>query len=205
MFESGIVYIQMLVVIVEMNNRNFIEHFSGTKKTLAFILICYLGILIPIWNSVNPDSNLSGFLIFTLILTLLISYVIYWQFAQYKRLTNEFKESGLLTFLMNNGFEIVEKTNGWNYELYISGSYNNSIINISLSSEKGNIWNKYFLNFDGISLSDYQRLNSEQEQPISTNFYPEVIRLTKNHDLLTDLKEHLDKFSSELNERNTLI
>ena len=186
-----------------MSNRNFIEHILGIKKTLVFIFICYLMMLMPIWYSFNSESNTIYFLLLTLALTLLISWIIYWQFAQHKRLTNEFKESGLLTFLINNGFEIKEKATGWNYELNISGSYNNSVINIRLSSEKGNIWNKYFLNFDGIALSDCQPLKSEQEQVVSTNFYPEVIKLTNNRNALTDLKQHLNKFSAELNERNT--
>lgn len=191
------------MIIVEMNSRSFIEHILGIKKTIVFLVICYLAMITPIWNSFDPESNIKGFLILNLLLTLLISWIIYWQYAQYERVIDDFKKSGLLKFLLNNGFVINEKPNGWNYEINISGSYTDSVISIYLSSRKGDIWNKYFLNFEGISLLDYQDLNSREEHSIPVSFYSETIKLTKNQNVVRDLKEHLHKFSCELNEKNT--
>ena len=181
-----------------MKIRNFKEHISGLKKTLIFILVAYLLIVIPIISSLSKESSLIDYAFFIAGITVLVAFIVYWVYAEHNRLITNFQSSGVFTLLEDLEFEIKERNTGWNYEFDIQGNFNQCIIMIDTVSEKGNIWNKYYLTLCGITQAEKSVKNNDDVSDIPTYLYAAKIRLTRNTESRAILEEHLEKFSTQL-------
>ncbi|QSE98676.1 hypothetical protein [Fulvivirga lutea] len=176
----------------QLKNRTFIEYLSGIKKAVLFFVAICLTIIIPLWSSIDLESNLVNLLFLSIFWIGIILWIIYLLYAQHKRLIKDLKETGVYRFLTQHGFKILETSNGWNYIITISGKYQNARINIVLDYEKGNLWHKYYLYLEGLTKLEKKQIHQ----------YPKTIKLTKNDTILSDLKYHLEIFATQLNEVN---
>jgi len=159
-------------------------------------------IIIPLTSSYSEKSNPSDFVLITIGIIGLLIWILYWMHAEHVRLLTNFQQSGILEFLEESDFTIEERSTGWNYELDIQGTYNKCLIKIDVMSEKGNIWNKYYLILEGLATNEIREID-EGTLDVQTYLYPEKIRLTKDTESKSTLEMHLEKFSEELIQEKT--
>lgn len=161
-------------------------------------LAAYLSIIALLVSGTSESSNLKHFAALFFFLSLLYIWIIYWCYNEQRRLYKSLKSSGVLNFLVNQDFRIQERLNGWTYELEIQGYYNNSLVRIDISHEKGTLWQKYFLNLEGVPLSDVEAATTNGKGQINTFYHHTPVRLIKSDETLCSLKKHLSRFTNSL-------
>jgi hypothetical protein len=182
----------------ELPRRNLIEHYRGIKGTLIFIISIYLMITLILLSTISDKTDIIDFSLVIIGWTLLISWILYWGYAEHQRVITSLEKSEVLNFLNGQGFQIKEEKTSWNYELNIQVHIEDCLIIVAISKRQGNIWNKYYLNLLGLRDDQLNLAETKYSDKIRIKEYKESIRLTPSTDTKLKLDESLNHFIKEL-------
>jgi hypothetical protein len=182
----------------ELSTRNFIDHYRGRKGPLIFIVSIHLMILVILLISVNEKTNIKDLLLIIVGFTCLISWILYWGYAKYNRIIACLEKSGVLSFLIQQGFQVRKEKSGLNYEISIQGHIDGCLIIVVVDKRKANIWGKYYLNIFGLPDDQSKWVEAKYLNKDRLKEYKEPVRLTKSTETKSKLEQSIGQFIKEL-------
>ncbi len=188
----------VMTLQAKLPRRTFIDHYRGRKGPFVFILSIYLMIVIILLSSVNEKTDTTDLLMVTIGFTLTISWILYRGYADYEKIIVCLENSGVLNFLIQQGFQVREEKLGLNYEIFIQGQIHGCLIIVTVEKPKGSIWGKYYLTLLGLPDDQLKLAERKYFDKVGIKEYKQRLRLTESAETTAKLDQSMSEFIKEL-------